>query len=170
MIFVVRKFLKKVALKILDVDDTYKPQSQVDFLQDFLSKHKYVFSTDFEENLVILKRKHLVDSFLVTNMDGTVVVSSEGNGINEGLIGAAMFSYIKGELPTSEVLMIKKDDGWFMILPYNKKIFIIKAGSELSSIELKALAVDLSSFINDNILDKKSVLDKKKENEFMKRI
>jgi hypothetical protein len=151
----VRNFLKFFASKILDIDDTQKPQAQVDFLQDFLSKHKYVFSSDFEENLMILKRKHLVDAFLVTNMDGTVVVSSEGNGINEGLIGAAMFSYVKGELPSSEVLMIKKDDGWFMILPYNKKIFIVKAGSELSSIELKALAVDLSSFMTESILDKK---------------
>jgi hypothetical protein len=52
--------------------------------------------------------------------------------------------------------MIKKDDGWFMMLPYNKKIFIVKAGSsELSSIELKALAVDLSSFMHENISDKK---------------
>ncbi len=151
----VRRFLKFMASKILDVDDTYKPQAQVDFLQDFLSKHKYVFSTDFEENLMILKRKHLVDSFLVTNLDGTVVVSSEGNGVNEGLIGAAMFSYVKGELPTSEVLMIKKEDGWFMVLNFSKKIFIVKAGSELSSIELKALAVDLSSFMTENILDKK---------------
>lgn len=151
----VRNFLKRFAYKVLDVDDTQKPQAQVDFLQDFLSKHKYVFSNDFEENLMILKRKHLVDAFLVTNMDGTVVVSSEGNGINEGLIGAAMFSYVKGELPSSEVLMIKKDDGWFMILSYNKKIFIVKAGSELSSIELKALAVDLSSFMNEIISDKK---------------
>ena len=147
--------MKHFAYKILDIDDTQKPQVQVDFLQDFLSKHKYVFSNDFEENLLILKRKHLVDAFLVTNMDGTVVVSSEGNGVNEGLIGAAMFSYIKGELPSSEVLMIKKDDGWFMILPHNKKIFIVKAGSELASIELKALAVDLSSFMTENILDKK---------------
>jgi hypothetical protein len=151
----VRNFLKRFAYKVLDVDTTQKPQDQVDFLQDFLSKHNYIFSNNFEENLMILKRKHLVDAFLVTNMDGSVVVSSEGDGINEGLIGAAMFSYIKGELPSSEVLMVKKEDGWFMVLPYNKKIFIVKAGSELSNIELKALAVDLSSFMSENSLYKK---------------
>ncbi|NMA44779.1 MAG: hypothetical protein GX950_03150 [Candidatus Diapherotrites archaeon] len=147
--------MKRFAYKVLDVDTTQKPQDQVDFLQDFLSKHNYIFSNNFEENLMILKRKHLVDAFLVTNMDGSVVVSSEGDGINEGLIGAAMFSYIKGELPSSEVLMVKKEDGWFMVMPYNKKIFIVKAGSELSNIELKALAVDLSSFMSENSLYKK---------------
>ncbi len=151
----VRNFLKRFAYKVLDVDTTQKPQDQVDFLQDFLSKHNYIFSNNFEENLMILKRKHLVDAFLVTNMDGSVVVSSEGDGINEGWIGAAMFSYIKGELPSSEVLMVKKEDGWFMVSPYNKKIFIVKAGSELSNIELKALAVDLSSFMSENSLYKK---------------
>lgn len=151
----IRRALKSFVLKILDTDDTSKPQAQVEFLQDFLSKHKYVFSKNLEENLHILKKKHLVDGFLVTNMDGSVVISSEGNGVNEGLVGTAMFSYIKGELPSSEAVMIKKDDGWFILFPFNKKIFIIKAGSELSSIEMKALAVDLMSQVQENIIDVK---------------
>jgi hypothetical protein len=153
--FLVFGFLRSFAHSVLDIDDTSKPQAQVDFLHDFLSKHKYVFSNDFEENLSILKKKHLVDSFLVTSMDGSVIVSSDGNGVNEGLIGTAMFSYIKGEMPSSEAVLIKKEDGWFMIVPYNKKIFIIKAGSELSNIELKALALDLSSLLHENSLESK---------------
>jgi len=156
VIFVVFGFFRSFANRVLDIDDTSKPQAQVDFLHDFLSKHNYVYSNDFEENLNILKKKHLVDSFLVTSMDGSVVVSSDGNGVNEGLIGTAMFSYIKGEMPSSEAVLIKKEDGWFMIVPFNKKIFIIKAGSELSNIELRALALDLSSLLHDNVNEGKS--------------
>ncbi|MEK6959493.1 MAG: hypothetical protein AABW59_05635 [archaeon] len=145
-----RSMAKKLASKVLDSDSTSKPVSQIEFLKDFLSKHKYVFSKDFEENLSILKRKHLVDSFMVTNFDGSLVVSSEGNGHSEGMIGTAMMSYINSELPGSEVVLIKKDDGWFMLFALNKKVFIVKAGSELSSIELKALAIELTNLMQEN--------------------
>ena len=138
------KILRNFARGVLD-DDTSSPIVQIEFLKDFLSKHKYVYSQDFEENLNILKRKHLVDSFLVTNLDGSIVVSSEGNGHTDGIMGTAMLSYIKSELPDSESVLIKRSDGWFMLFSLNKKVFIVKAGSELSNIELKALSIELES-------------------------
>jgi hypothetical protein len=140
------KILRKFAARVLE-DDTSRPDSQIDFLKDFLSKHKYVFSQDFEENLVILKRKHLVDSFLVTNLDGSIVVSSEGDGHTEGIMGTAMLSYIKSELPDSESVLIKRNGHWFMMFPLNKKVFIVKAGSELTNIELKSLAFELDGLM-----------------------
>ena len=143
------RILRKFALRVLD-DDTSKPVSQIEFLRDFLSKHKYVYSQDFEENLEILKRKHLVDSFLVTNLDGSVVVSSEGNGHTDGIMGTAMLSYIKSELPDSESVLIKRNKHWFMLFPLEKKVFIVKAGSELSNIELRALAFELNSLLEAN--------------------
>ena len=135
-----------------------KQSSQVDFLKDFLSKHKYVFSNDFGENLDILKRKHLVDDFVVTNFDGSVVATSNGNGHSEGIMGTAMFSYVKSEIPDSEAILIKRENGWFMLFALSKKVFIVKAGSELSGIELKALALDLSSLLEEN---KNSIESKK---------
>jgi len=143
------RVLRRFALRVLD-DDTKKPHSQLEFLRDFLSKHNYVYSQDFEENLAILKKKHLVDSFLVTNLDGSLVVSSEGNGHTDGIIGTAMLSYIKSELPDSESVLIKRNDSWFMLFPLEKKVFIVKAGSELSNVELKALAFELSSLLQTN--------------------
>jgi len=145
----VLKVLRGFAWRVLD-DDTKKPISQIEFLKDFLSKHKYVYSQDFEENLVILKRKHLVDSFLVTNLDGSLVCSSEGNGHTEGIMGTAMLSYIKSELPDSESVLIKRNDSWFMLFPLEKKVFIVKAGSELSNIELRTLAFELNSLMQSN--------------------
>ncbi|MGI6589954.1 MAG: hypothetical protein ACOX1V_04830 [Candidatus Iainarchaeum sp.] len=151
------KILRNFARGVLD-DNTSSPIVQIEFLKDFLSKHKYVYSQDFEENLNILKRKHLVDSFLVTNLDGSIVVSSEGNGHTDGIMGTAMLSYIKSELPDSESVLIKRSDGWFMLFSLNKKVFIVKAGSELSNIELKALSIELESLLNVN----KNSGDKKK--------
>ncbi|MFA6064599.1 MAG: hypothetical protein WCW44_01195 [archaeon] len=142
----IKNFLQFFAGRIL-ADETVKPLAQIEFLKDFLSKHKYVYSADFEENLNILKRKHLVDSFLVTNMDGSIVVSSEGNGHSEGIVGTAMLSYIKSELPDSESVLIKRNGHWFMLFPLNKKVFIVKAGSELSNLELRALAIEMDSLL-----------------------
>jgi len=141
-----RRLLKSFAGRVLD-DQTSKPVSQIEFLKDFLSKHKYVYSQDFEENLVVLKRKHLVDSFLVTNLDGSIVVSSEGDGHTDGIMGTAMLSYIKSEMPDSESVLIKRNGHWFMLFPLNKKVFIVKAGSELANIELKALAFELDGLM-----------------------
>ena len=143
----IRNFLKGFAGKVLDTQ-TSQPNSQIEFLKDFLSKHKYVFSNDFEQNLVVLKRKHLVDSFMVTNLDGSVVVSSEGDENSDGIIGTAMLSYIKSEMPDSESVLIKRNGHWFMLFPSNKKVFIVKAGSELSNIELKALAFELDGLLH----------------------
>ena len=143
------KVLRKFAWRVL-ADDTKQPASQIEFLKDFLSKHKYVFSQDFEENLTILKRKHMVDGFMVTNLDGSLIVSSEANGHSEGIMGTAMLSYIKSELPDSESVLIKRNDSWFMLFPMEKKVFIVKAGSELSNIELRTLAFELSSLMQTN--------------------
>ncbi|MBT4597165.1 MAG: hypothetical protein HOC95_04280 [Candidatus Diapherotrites archaeon] len=131
-------------------DDTSKPVSQVEFLRDFLSKHNYVFSNDFQKNLEILKRKHLVDSFVVTNFDGSIVAASEDTSQSEAIMGTAMLSYIKSELSDSEAVLIKREDGWFMLFALDKKVFIVRAGSELASIELKALALELSILLEEN--------------------
>ncbi len=144
-----KRMLRSFAGKVL-ADDISPPQAQIDFLRDFLSRHKYVFTTDFEENLMVLKRKHLVDSFLVTNLDGSIVVSTEGDGHTEGIMGTAMLSYIKSEMPDSESVLIKRQGHWFMLFPLNKKVFIVKAGSELSNIELKALAFELDGLMQVN--------------------
>ncbi len=154
-----KNFLRKLSSKKGLVEKETRGNSQVEFLRDFLSKHNYVFSQDFEENLSILKRKHLVDSFVVTNFDGSVVVSSEGSPQSEAIMGTAMLSYIKSEIPDSEAVLIKKEGSWFMLFTLDKKVFIVEAGSELSNIELKALALELSILIEEN----KSVLKKEKE-------
>ena len=145
-----KKMAKRMASKVLDEDSSAKTNSQIDFLRDFLSKHNYVFSQDFEENLGILKKKHLVDDFVVTNFDGSVIVSSSGNGNSDGIMGTAMFSYIKSELPDSEAVLIKREDSWFMLFALNKKVFIVRAGSDLSGIELRALSLELSILMDEN--------------------
>jgi hypothetical protein len=141
-------FGKKISLK--HKGQYIRQNSQLTFLKDFLAKHKYVFSNNFYENLEILKKKHLVESFIVTNFDGSIIAKSDDSLNEHAIIGTAMLSYIKSELPTTETVLLKKDDGWFMLFTLDKKVFIVNAGSELSNIELKALAFDLSILVDEN--------------------
>jgi hypothetical protein len=136
------KILRTFAGRILDIKTTGHLE-QIEFLESFLPRHKYKFSQNFEENLHILKRKHMVDSFLIADTDGSIMVSSEGNGHEEGMIGTSLLSFIKNELPDSEAVLIKRNESWFMLMPSNGKIIVVKAGSELSSIELRALSKEL---------------------------
>ncbi len=145
---VVFKFIKRFSRAVLDYDDSEKPDAQIEMLRDFLSRHKYIFTKNFDENLEILKRKHLIDSFIVTNLDGSIIVSSNGNGHEEGLTGTALYSYIKGEFPDSQSVLIKQKDNWFMLVSLNKRVYIIKAGSEMTNIELVALAEDIQFLLN----------------------
>ena len=145
----IRKLFARLSSRI-NIDQTSKPDSQVEFLKAFLSKHDYIFSDDFGENLEILKKKHLVDDFIVTNFDGSIVVSSEDSSPSEGIMGTAMLSYIKSELPDCESVLIKREHGWFMLFNLAQKVFIVRAGSELSNIELKALALELSILLDEN--------------------
>lgn len=154
-----KEFLNKFSKK--ETNNYKGSNSQVDFLRDFLSDHNYIFSKDFEKNLDILKRKHLVDSFVVTNFDGSLIVSSDDSGQSEGILGTAMLSYIKSELPRTETVLIKQDSTWFMLFNLDKKVFIVRAGSELSNIELRALAFELSALLDEN---KNHI---KKENEYI---
>lgn len=143
-------FLKKFASKLLGLDDTYLPISQIEALADFLGKQKFdVASDNLDLALLDLKRKHLVDSVLVANNDGSLIASSESNGASiEAINSAALLSYIKAEMPKSETIFIKRDKDWFMLIPFNSKVYIVKASAELSNIELRALTKELDSIVS----------------------
>ena len=145
-----RRVLKRFAEKILDIDDTSQPTAHIKFFEDYLGKHNFNTDTDnFKEFLITLKRKHLVDDIVVSSMSGSAIASTNGNAVSQAVTGAALFNYIKSEIPKSETIMIRANGtgNWHMIFPMNKKLYIVKASSDLSTLELKALARDIDNFL-----------------------
>jgi len=138
-----------IASKVLAFDDTALPIDQINTLNDLMSKHRLAFTEtkDLGEILSFMKKKHLIDSVTITREDGSMVVSSEGNGFHEAITGAAMLNYVKSELPESKSILVKGKQGWLMIIPHEKKIYIVKASSNLEHLELKALAKEIESHI-----------------------
>lgn len=141
--------VKRLASKVLDLDDTQLPVEQYRILSDFLSKHR--FKSEFEnlKQLVReLRKKHLVDSIVVSNSNGSLLVSTDGSSLKEAVVGSALFSYIKSEIPHSETVLIKGKDEWHMLYPYNDKIFIVRAPSHLTRTELKEIAKDVEAYLS----------------------
>ncbi|HLC79323.1 MAG TPA: hypothetical protein VJG83_02725 [archaeon] len=144
-----RKFLKRIAEKVLDIDETSVPVSHMRLFEDYVGRLQFDTKTDdVKEFLGILKKKHLVDDIVVASLNGSAIASSNGSSISQAVSGAALFNYIKSEIPKSEALLVKSNgSGWHMIFPCNRKLYIVKASSDLSTIELRALAKEVDVFL-----------------------
>lgn len=144
----VRSLVRGLTRKVLDVEDNQIPREQMHLLNTFLARHKLELNTASIQDLVqSMKKKHLVDSICICSPNGSIVISTDGNDFSEAIIGSAMFNYIKTELPESETILIKDKENWFMVFPYNGKIYIIRAASDLTRVELQALAKEIEAFL-----------------------
>jgi hypothetical protein len=140
-------FFKKVSNRILGIDDTSMAFDQVSAIADMFAHLNFDIETDDLKELVkLLKKKHLVDSIVVTKKNGSVIASTNGQGMKEAITGTALFNYISSEIPRSQSVLIKCDD-WYMIFPFKERMYIVRAGANLSTIELRALAKEIEEFI-----------------------
>ncbi len=146
-----QKFLKAFAEQVLGIDETSVPTSHLRLFEDYLGKNQFDTGTeDVKKFFAVLKKKHLVDNIVVAGLNGCSIASTNNGGsIAEAVTGAALFNYVKSEIPKSEALMVKSaaNSGWHMIFPSNKKLYIVKASSDLSMVELRALAKEIESFL-----------------------
>jgi hypothetical protein len=151
MVMVLRNvsaLLRKVTRKVLDVENDSPPHDQMDLLNNFLARHKWELNTSSLQDLIQgMKKKHLVDSICICSSNGSIVISTDENDFSEALIGSSMFNYIRNELPDSETVLVKDKDNWFMLFPFNGKVYIVRAGADLTTIELRALAREVESFL-----------------------
>lgn len=144
----VKRLVHSVTKRVLDVEDNHTPQEQMKLLNTFLARHKLELNTTSIQELVqSMKKKHLVDSICICSPNGSIVISTDENDFSEAIIGSAMFNYIKTELPESETILVKDKENWFMIFPHNGKIYIIRAASDLTRVELHVLAKEIESFL-----------------------
>ncbi len=148
-----RRMLRQFAQKILDIDNTEQPTAHIRLFEDYLGKYRFDTDTaDAKEFLAVLKRKHLVDDIVVSSLNGSAIASVNGNAVSQAVTGAALFNYVKSEIPKSETIMIRSANtgGWNMIFQMGKKLYIIKASSDMSTLELKALGREIDNFLLHN--------------------
>ncbi len=135
---------RRFAEVVLDIDSTELPIDQCRALEEFSAKMKFDTDTsDLKKLMGVLKKKHLVDSICVANLNGSTIASTNGSSGAESILGTSMFKYINSELPKSESVFVKVDGNWLMLMPYDAKMYIVRAPSNLSTIEIRAIAKEL---------------------------
>ncbi len=140
--------LRGIAGKVLGIDDTRKPVSQFNAITDILSRHRFdLEKEEAKEMLSELKKKHLVDSITVATKHGSPLLSThKEDSLKEVITGTALFNYVRSEFPGSNTVLVRAKD-WVMLIPSREKVYIVRAGSNLSPVELKAIAKDVEKFL-----------------------
>lgn len=142
--------LKGFAEKVLDRNEQPFANDQLNALEDLLAKRQPdETAADLKELVRMLKRKHVVDSISISQMNGSLLASSNGNGVSEAITASALFNYVQSEIPKSEVVLIKSRN-WNMLFRHEGKIFIIRAPASLSTIEMRAISKEVEAFIDKN--------------------
>ncbi len=137
-------FVTRFAAKVIAVDDTVVPEQQLQVLRDMLKGQKIeLHGRDAKKLLACLRRKHLVNSITVVKHNSNLVFSSEGNGAKEAESATELFKFVDRHFSRPDSIAFKQNSEWNMLFQLNGKLFIVKANSSLSTVELKVIAEDI---------------------------
>ncbi len=138
----------RFAAKILDFDHTALPEQQFAMIQDTLASKTFeIKGKEAQELLNCLKRKHIVNSITVRRLNEGIVLSSSGNGNAESQNGTDLMNFAAKSFSGTDLITMRSDREWIMLLPWQDSLYIVKANSTLSGIELKALAREIESIL-----------------------
>lgn len=138
----------RFAARILDFDRTALPEQQFAMIQDMLANRSFeIKGREAKELLNCLKRKHLVTSIAVRKLNEGTVFSSSGNGVDESREGAALLDFASKSFNGTDLITMRSDKEWVMVMPWHNSLYIVKANSSLSGIELKALAREIEAVL-----------------------
>jgi len=138
----------RFAAKILDFDQTALPEHQFAIIQDMLASRTTVIEGNEAKDLLnCLKKKHLVNSITVRRFKTGLVFSSSGNGSQESKNASGILDFVNKSFASADVVTFRTEREWVMLLPVQNSLYIVKANSALSTIELKALAREIEQVL-----------------------
>lgn len=151
-------FFTRFAAKVLDFDHTSLPEQQFAMIQDMIANEiVQVKGNDTQELLSCLKRKHLVNSITVRRLKDGIVFSSSGNGQAESKNASQIVDFVNKTFSSTDIVTMRTEKEWVMLLPLNGSIFVVKANSALSWIELRALAREIEALLKKGRLREKAI-------------
>ncbi len=137
-------FFTKFAAKVLDFDHTALPEQQFAMIQDVLANETIqIKGSGAKELLSCLKRKHLVNSITVRRLKSGAVFSSSGNGQFESNNASSLMSFASKNFATADIVTMRTEKDWVMLMPFEGSIYVVKANSCLSTVELRAIAREI---------------------------
>ncbi|MCD6434191.1 MAG: hypothetical protein J7L14_01105 [Candidatus Diapherotrites archaeon] len=147
----VRKLFRNTIMRLLAIEDLTPPEEQLKALNDLIAKYDIKITSQSSRRILQdLKRRHLVDSIIVSDNNGNLLLSTETNGLKDAIIASSVFQYATTEFRRSNFFFLKDNKGWVMFFTHNKRLFIVRAQSNLEPVELKALAKDVEKYLLQN--------------------
>ncbi len=142
------KLFTKFASKVLDFDSTELPEQQFAMIYDVLAKPMpLIKGKEAQELLTCIKKKHLVNSITIRKLDKGLVFSSSGNGQKESASGQELLGFINRAFSETDFITLRSKKEWVMLMPFKESLFIVKANSSLSTVELKAIAKEIEKIL-----------------------
>jgi len=138
----------KFAVKILDFDNTCLPEQQFAIIQDMVANQTIpITGKGVKDILLCIKKKHIVNSITVRRMKDGVVFSSTGNGMGESKNASDLLAFVGKSFSGTDVITMRNEKEWVMLLPLQEHLYIVKANSTVSTVELKAIAKEIQSVL-----------------------
>jgi hypothetical protein len=134
--------LTKLSNKVLNLEDLRTPK-ELEPLLEYRAVN--LCSKNLDDFLLKLRKKHLVNHIIITDLEGIVIASTEKD-LKEGFKSAAMYNYINTEIKDLSIILIESK-GWNIIFKYSDKVYFIKANDSLSRTEVYAIVNDLENYL-----------------------
>ena len=143
----------KFAAKVLAFDQTALPEQQFAMIQDMLANEKIlVKGKEAKELLSCLKRKHLVNSITVRRLKDGLVFSSSGNGQTESKNASDIVNFVNKNFAIADIVTMRTEKEWIMLFPFQENLYVVKANSSISMVELKAIAKEIEVTLKKRFL------------------
>lgn len=136
------RLITKISNKVLNIDDLKTPRELESLLE---YRPVNLCSKNLDDFLYKLRKKHIVNHIIVTDLEGIIIGSTEKD-LKEGFKSAAMYNYINTEIKDLSIILIESK-GWNIIFKNSDKVYFIKANDSLSRIEVMAIVKDLENYL-----------------------
>lgn len=141
------------AAKVLAFDQTSLPKQQFAMIQDMLANEKILVKGKEEKELLnCLKRKHLVNSITMRRIRDGLVFSSSGNGQAESKNASDIMNFVNKNFALADIVTMRTEKEWIMLLPLQENLYVIKANSSLSMVELKAISKEIETILKKRLI------------------
>ncbi|MFH0905983.1 MAG: hypothetical protein V1824_01440 [archaeon] len=142
MLTAIKEFVTKCSTKILNLEAEYSSSNISEILK---YESINLVSKDFDEFLIKLKYKHLINDIIITDLNG-IIIGGTTKDLKESFKSAAMYNYINSEFDSLSLILIQAKN-WHIIFKKDKKIYFVEANDNLTKVEVLAIVSDIENYL-----------------------
>ena len=128
--------------------DDEKKEERVKFLKELLWVEVQKIAKKPADYVKNVAKDFYVDSLIISKKDGSVLMSSEGDGFANAVKGSSVYEYITSEFPGAKFLTIKDESGYNVIYPVGDLVCLLRSSGEISDLEVKRIVQRLDEGIH----------------------